>query len=158
VLHVADAELFRPQPGTTARDHVAAALVPLAVALLAALAYGRLRPGLRAAIALVFGILALVGGLIAVGGALADGLSRAEWTGLVLIPAGVVLLGLAVWLPWSERGRWRRRAAGSGSTAPSPSSRYHCSSSSSSSRSGPRSGRPRSTERPWARSPCRTRT
>ena len=112
VLHIADDELLQPQPGTSARDHLLAAFVPIAVALLGALAYPRLRPGFRAAIALVFGLLALVAGMIAVGGARAEGLSGSGWTGLLLLPAGAALIGLAVWVPWRERGRWaatRRR-------------------------------------------------
>ena len=112
VLHIADDELVQPQPGTSARDHLLAACVPIAVALLGAFAYPRLRPGLRAAIALVFGLLALVAGMIAVGGARAEGLSGSGWTGLLLLPAGAALVGLAVWVPWRERGRWaptRRR-------------------------------------------------
>ena len=112
VLHIADDEFLQPQPGTSARDHLLAALVPIAVAILAAVAYPRLRPGLRGAIALVFGLLALVAGMIALGGARAEGLSGSEWTGLLLLPAGAALLGLAVWVPWRERGRWastRRR-------------------------------------------------
>jgi hypothetical protein len=98
--------------GTSARDHLLAALAPIAVAVLAAVAYPRLRPGLRAAIALVFGLLALVAGMIALGGAQAESLSGSEWTGLLLLPAGAMLVGLAVWVPWRERGRWastRRR-------------------------------------------------
>jgi hypothetical protein len=51
-LHVVDAELIQTQPGTSAGDHLAAGLVPLAVAAAAAAAYGRLRPGLRAGVAL----------------------------------------------------------------------------------------------------------
>lgn len=112
VLHIVDDEFLQPQPGTSARDHLLAALVPIAVAILAAVAYPRLRPGLRAAIALVFGLLALVAGMIALGGARAEELSGSEWTGLLLLPAGAVLLGLAAWVPWRERGRWastRRR-------------------------------------------------
>jgi hypothetical protein len=113
VLHIADAELLRPQPGTGARDHLPSAAVPIALTVAGWFVFGRVRrPGLRAALALVSGGLSLVAGLIAVGGARADGISGSEWTGLLLVPAGAALLGLAAWIPWSERGRWaatRRR-------------------------------------------------
>jgi hypothetical protein len=105
VVHIADAELLQPQPGTHPRDHLLATLVPVGIAVAAAVAFDRVRPGVRAAIAGIFGSLSLVAGLIAVGGVRADGISGAEWTGLLLVPAGTMLLGLAV-CPWSERGRW----------------------------------------------------
>jgi uncharacterized protein len=108
VVHIADAELVRPEPGTSARDHLAAALVPAAMALAGAAVFARLRPGLRAAVAAVFGSLTLVAGLIALGG----GVERADWTGLLLLPAAAALLALAAWIPWRARGtgRWRNRA------------------------------------------------
>jgi dienelactone hydrolase len=99
-LHVVDAEFVQTQPGTTAGDHLAAGLVPLAVAALAAAAYGRLRPGLRAGIALAFGALALVAAGIAAGG----GVSGSDVTGVLLFPAGIGLLALGVVVPWRERG------------------------------------------------------
>jgi hypothetical protein len=117
VIHIADDEFLQRQPGTSVGHHLPAGLIPIAVAAVAALAYPRLRPGLRAAIALVFGSLSIVAGMIALAGARADGLSGSEWSGLLLLPAGAVLIGLAAWLPWHERGltasrieRWRNRA------------------------------------------------
>jgi uncharacterized protein len=107
-LHIVDAELVRPRPGTTASDHLTAALIPLAVAAGAALLYGRLRPGLRAIVALSFGALALVGAAIAAAG----GISGADSSGLLLFAAGGVFVALGVYAPWRERGRWastRRR-------------------------------------------------
>jgi dienelactone hydrolase len=94
-IHIVDAEFLRPERGTSAGDHVAAALVPLAVAALAAAFYPRLRPGLQAGIALVFGILSLVAASIAGG------------TGvlLLLVPAGLAYIGLAAYVPWRDRGR-----------------------------------------------------
>jgi uncharacterized protein len=108
VVHIADDELVQRQPGTSAGDHWPAVLVPVGVALVAAFAYRRLRPGLRAAISLAFGILTVVSGMISLGGARAEGPSGSEWTGLLLLPAGAALLGLGVWVPWRERGRWAK--------------------------------------------------
>jgi hypothetical protein len=114
VLHIADDEFLQRQPGTSVTDHLAAGLVPIAVALAAAWGYRRLRAGLRAGIALGFGILSVVAGMVALGGARADGLSGSDWSGLLLLPAGFGLTVLAVWVPWHERGlgahtRRRRR-------------------------------------------------
>lgn len=107
-LHILDAEVLQPQPGTSARDHLTATLVPLAVAAAAALVFDRLRPGLRAGIALVFGALSLVAAGIAVDG----GVSGSDVTGVLLFPAGIALVAIGCYLPWRERGRWaatRRR-------------------------------------------------
>jgi dienelactone hydrolase len=103
VIHIADAELLRPQPGTSARDHVAAAIVPIAVAIAGSVVFGRLRPGLRAALAFLFGSLTLVAAFIAIG--------AHEASAALLFPAAATLLGLAVWTPWRARGsgRWRNR-------------------------------------------------
>ena len=46
-LHVVDDSFVQPQPGTTAGDHLAGGLVPLALLALAAWAYPRMRPGGR---------------------------------------------------------------------------------------------------------------
>jgi hypothetical protein len=108
VIHIVDDEFLQPQPGTSAGDHLSAGLVPIGFALFAVFAYQFLRPGLRSGISLSFGILALVAGGIALGGARADGVSGSEWTGLVLLPVGLTFLGLAVWVAWRERGSWAR--------------------------------------------------
>lgn len=116
--HITDYEFVHRQPGTAVGDHLAAGLVPICVALAAAWGYPRLRAGLRAGLALVFGILSIVAGMIALSGAGAEGLSGSDWSGLLLLPAGLALVVLAAWIPWHERGRgavtrrgrWRNRA------------------------------------------------
>jgi len=60
------ATALEPAAGTSASDHLAAALVPIAVAGAAAWADPRLRPGLRAGVALVFGALTLAAGVIGI--------------------------------------------------------------------------------------------
>jgi fermentation-respiration switch protein FrsA (DUF1100 family) len=106
IAHIADDELVQRQPGTSIHQHLPAALIPIAAATAAAIAYPRLRPGLRATIALVFGSLSLVAAFIALAGGRAEGLHGSEWTGVLLFPAGALLLGLAAYVPWRERGRW----------------------------------------------------
>jgi hypothetical protein len=100
-VHIVDVELLEPQPGTSAADHLSAAIVPLAVAAAAAAFYGRLRPGLQAGTALCFGVLALVAARIAAGGPI----SGSDVTGLLLFPAGLALLAIGAYVPWRERGR-----------------------------------------------------
>ena len=100
-LHIVDAEFVQTRPGTSAADHLLAGLVPLAVAAAAAAAFPRLRPGLRAGLSLVFGILALLAGVIALGG----GVSGSDVTGVLMLPAAIALIARGAWIPWRERGR-----------------------------------------------------
>jgi uncharacterized protein len=96
-LHILDVELLEPAAGTTAGDHLAAAVVPVAIAGAAAWVYPGLRPGFRSGLALVFGALTVAAGLM---------------EAPLLIPVGAVLVGLGIWIPWRSRGtgRWRNRA------------------------------------------------
>jgi hypothetical protein len=116
-LHVADDSFFQPQPGTSAGDHVVSGLVPLAVLALAAWAYPRLRAGFRATIALLLGIFGIVAGVEAVYYTTKDGPSGDDFTGLLSIPAGIVLLAVGVVTLWrsrktadSRRRRYLRRS------------------------------------------------
>ena len=104
----------RRKPGTGPGDHLARGLVTLALLGLAIAAYPRLRVGGRAAIAAALGALALEGAALAVGDAQATGPRGEDWTGFLLGPVGLVLLGLAAALVWRSRKpgrlRWLRRA------------------------------------------------
>jgi fermentation-respiration switch protein FrsA (DUF1100 family) len=112
-VHVADDAFLQPEPGTSAGDHLASGLVPLGALVLAAAAYPRVRAGLRAALALFFGLFALVVGTTeALYYTLNVGPSGDDYTGLLAIPAGLVLLGLGVGMLWRSRrlddSRWWR--------------------------------------------------
>ena len=63
-LAILDDAFLHPEPGTTAGDHLVSGLVPVAIAGVLALAYPRLRPGLRATAALVCGVLAVTAGVV----------------------------------------------------------------------------------------------
>ena len=104
-LHVADDSFLQPQPGTSAGDHLVSGLVPLAVLVLAAWAYPRLRAGLRAVIALVLGGFGIVTGVEAVYYTTKRGPSGDDFTGLLALAAGVVLVGLGVVTLWRSRRR-----------------------------------------------------
>jgi hypothetical protein len=104
-LHVVDDSFLQPQPGTSAGDHVVSGLVPLAVLALAAWAYPRLRAGLRAVIALTLGLFGIVAGVEAGYYTTKSGPSGDDFTGLLAIAAGVLLIGVGAMTLWRTRRR-----------------------------------------------------
>jgi uncharacterized protein len=112
-IAVADDAFVHPEPGTSAGDHLLSGLIPIAIALSVAVAYPRLRAGLRAVVAVSFGALALVAGI-------ADGIrhiaintiSGDDVTSCLSALAGVVLVALGALTLWRTRRlderHWRR--------------------------------------------------
>ena len=104
-----------PERGTDWVNHLAPGLAPLALLLAANLVYERMRPGARAAVAAVLGLLAVEGAALACSDALRTFARPSDWTGFLLAPAGLALLTLAVTLLWRSRKprghRFLRRAA-----------------------------------------------
>jgi uncharacterized protein len=116
-FHVLDDSFFQPQPGTSAGDHLVSGLVPFCVLLVVAAAYPRLRPGLRASLAVALGLFGAVTGIEAVYYLNAGRLSGDDYTGLVAIAAGLLLIGIGTVTLWRSRRvdgslprRWGRRA------------------------------------------------
>jgi hypothetical protein len=115
-LHVLDDSFLQPNPGTSAADHVAGGLVPLALLGAAAAAYSRVRAGARATILLLVGWFGALSATEAVYYTSTVGPSGDDYTGLASALAGLTLLGLGAWTLWTSRtgGRlwWRygRRA------------------------------------------------
>jgi uncharacterized protein len=112
-LHVIDDSFLQPQPGTSAGDHLAGGLVPLGLIAVAAVAYPSLRAGARATLAVLFGVLALIIGTAEAGYyTLEVGPSGDDYTGLLAIAAGLLLVGLGAVTLWKTRklddGRVRR--------------------------------------------------
>src|SRR3954452_11737711 len=101
--HVLDDNYVQPQPGTSPGDHVVSGLVPLTLLGLAAWAYPRLRGGRRGALALVFGVLGIAAGIEGLYYTREVGPSGDDFTGLLAIPAGVLLLGLGTVTLWRTR-------------------------------------------------------
>ena len=60
-IHVVSDNFLQPEPGTSAADHLVSGLVPLACLLVAAVAYPRLKPGLRAILCAVVGLFGITG-------------------------------------------------------------------------------------------------
>jgi len=102
-LHVVDDNFLRPNPGTSAADHLVSGLVPLALLVGAGLLYPRLRAGARASIALLAGFFGIVAGTEAVYYTKAVGPSGDDFTGLLSIPAGLLLIGLGAVTLWRSR-------------------------------------------------------
>src|SRR5690242_10157867 len=111
--HAAVDAFLAPEPGTGASDHVLRGLATLALLCLAVALFPRLPAGGRAAIAGALGLLALEGAALAIAEARAVGARGEDWTGFLLAPVGVALLGLAALLLWRSRKpgrlRWLRR-------------------------------------------------
>jgi len=103
-LHVIDDSFLQPQPGTSAGDHLAGGLVPLALIGVAAAAYPRVRAGARGTLALLFGLLALIMGVAEAGYyTWKVGPSGDDYTGLLTVAAGLLLVGLGAWTLWTSR-------------------------------------------------------
>jgi fermentation-respiration switch protein FrsA (DUF1100 family) len=102
-VHIVDDSFVQPQPGTSAADHLVGGLVPLALLGLAVLAYPRLRAGWRAVLALLLGVFGL--GTASEGWYYARevGASGDDYTGLLTIPAGLLLLGVGIVTLWRSR-------------------------------------------------------
>ena len=93
------------RPGVRREDHVLAVLLPAALLALSAELYPRLPAGLRASLALIFGVLGLVAGVVQVGRLRVEGFSAAALCGVLPLAAGVVLVVMGVWLVWTSRKR-----------------------------------------------------
>jgi hypothetical protein len=104
-LHVVDDNFMQPQPGTSAADHLVSGLVPLVCLGFGAALYGRVGPGLRAAIALMLGYFGVLAGTEAFHYTRAVGPSGDDYTGLLSIPAGLLLIGVGTVTLWRSRRR-----------------------------------------------------
>src|SRR6187401_2569302 len=103
-LHVVDDSFVQPPAGTSAADHLAGGLVPVALLAAAAWAYGRVRAGWRGVLALVVGVFGVGIGAIEAGYyTTAVGPSGDDFTGLLAIPAGILLVGLGAVTLWRSR-------------------------------------------------------
>src|SRR4051794_4317067 len=113
VLHVLDDTVLQPPAGTNAADHLVSALVPTVLLAAAVWGFGRVRAGWRAVLALSVGVFGIGIGVTEAGYyTVAVGPSGDDFTGLLAIPAGVLLVGLGLWRLWRSRrrsGRLRRR-------------------------------------------------
>lgn len=117
-LHVVDDNFLQPQPGTSAGDHLVGGLIQTAFFVGLAWAYPRLRPGLRGTLAIFVGLFTVVMGAGEAGYYTREnGPSGDDYTGLLAIPAGLLLVGVGLFTLWRSRKgggvvrRYARRAA-----------------------------------------------
>jgi hypothetical protein len=119
VLHALDDAFLNRQPSVPLGQHAPAALISVAAAAAAIVAFPRSRPGVRAAIALVFGVLALVNGALHLVHVTDVETSGSDVTGILAVAAGITLLVLGLAIPFVHRGegaatgarRWGYRVA-----------------------------------------------
>ena len=109
-LHVVDDRFLQPEPGRSASDHLVSGLVPLVLISAAAISYPRLRPGLRASIALLFGYVGVLGGTEAVYYTTSGGPSGDDFTGFLSLAAGLLLLAIGSSTLWKSRRQSGSRA------------------------------------------------
>ena len=103
-LHVVDDNFLQPEPGMSAGDHLWGGLVQVAFFVGLAWAWPRLRPGLRGAFALFVGVFMIIMGAGEAGYyARESGPSGDDFTGLLTIPAGVLLVGVGLFTLWRSR-------------------------------------------------------
>ena len=111
LAHAFDDAFLLNRAGVPLTQHALAAAIALAASVLAIVSFDSLRPGLQSATAFVFGALAAVnGGRHAHHIATVD-LTANDVTGVLALGAGIVLIGLAAWIPFRHRGegRWLTR-------------------------------------------------
>ena len=105
-LHIVDDNFLQPQPGTSPGDHLVSGLVPAGFFVLFAVAYPRLRAGLRGSLAIALGLLGIVIGVSEAGYYTREaGASGDDYTGLLAIPAGLLLVGVGAVSLWRSRRR-----------------------------------------------------
>jgi len=104
LVHALDDAFFHRQPGVSLGQHAIAAALSLTLGLGAVYVFPSVRPGLRSAIAFLFGALAIVNGMLHVKHIADSGAAASDLTGALAVAAGVVLIGLAIAIPWLHRG------------------------------------------------------
>jgi fermentation-respiration switch protein FrsA (DUF1100 family) len=118
LVHAIDDALVHRGPGLGLGQHALAAAISVVAVVAGVLVFPSLRPGLRAGLALAFGGLACVNGMLHVIHVANYGAAGSDVTGVIAVAAGAVLVGLAAFIPWRHRGeratttprRWLRRA------------------------------------------------
>jgi uncharacterized protein len=113
-VHAITDAFLAPEQGTTWNDHLVPGLATVALIGASVACFAVARAGVRAALALVLGALAIEGAVLALLDARNVGPHGDDWTGFLLAPVGIVLCATGVCVLWRARrgGRYRhlRRA------------------------------------------------
>jgi fermentation-respiration switch protein FrsA (DUF1100 family) len=104
LIHALDDAFVHREPGVGAGQHAIAAGIALIAAVAAIVGYRSLRPSVRAAVSLVFGAAAGINGSLHLKHIGDQGVAGGDITGVLALGAGVVLVALAVFVPWRHRG------------------------------------------------------
>jgi dienelactone hydrolase len=104
-LHVVDDSFLQPNAGVTATDHLIGGLALVTLLGLGAAIYPHLRAGARGAASLLAGFLGLLVGTEAAYYAAEVGPSGDDYSGLLAVIAGLVLLGIGTATLWRSRRR-----------------------------------------------------
>jgi uncharacterized protein len=113
-IAIVDDNFVHPEPGTSAGDHLLSGLVPLGVLVVVALLGPRLRAGLRATTYMTLGAIVFVVGVPGVYYVSEGSASFDDYTALLALPAGLILLASGPVILWKARktgGSRRRRYA-----------------------------------------------
>jgi uncharacterized protein len=102
-LHVVDDNFLQPNTGTSAADHLWGGLVQVAVFVLFAWAYPRLLAGLRATLSIFFGVFMAVMAAEGINEYRDGSLSGDDYTALLCLPAGLLLVGVGLVTFWRTR-------------------------------------------------------
>jgi len=97
-VHMLDDAFVHPEAGSSASGNLFSGIAGVALVFWTAIAYPRLRPGVRATAALLTGLYALVTSLaIHVPHAVSQGFGGSDFTAVASGFAGLVLIGIGVW-------------------------------------------------------------
>jgi len=107
LVHAFDDAFLLPAGGVPVTQHALAFGIALVSSAVAIWAFPSRRPGVRAALAWSFGILAMINGGRHVHHVLVEGntASANDVTGALALLAGAALVGLAAWIPFRHRGQ-----------------------------------------------------
>jgi uncharacterized protein len=103
ILHVLDDTFIGRQPSTSVGDELVAGIVLVGILVGALLIYPRLRPGLRALLAFCLGVLIATAGAMHLAHVVIDEAERSDFTGVLALVGGVLLIGLSIAVAWRSR-------------------------------------------------------
>ena len=104
LAHAFDDALLLPGAGVPLTRHALTLAIALAATVAAIFSFEAMRPGARAVTAFTFGVLAAVNGGRHAHHVVYEGTTANDVTGVLALAAGIVLVGLAAWIPFHHRG------------------------------------------------------
>jgi pimeloyl-ACP methyl ester carboxylesterase len=104
LVHAFDDAFLFPGGGVPVTQHALAFGIALVASVIGAVRFDSLRPGVRAALAFTFGVLAAVNGGRHGHHIINEGTTANDVTGVLALVAGVVFVALAAWIPFRHRG------------------------------------------------------